>query len=575
MKSIGMKIYAALGIIGVLLIVIVFLNISGLGIIGGFNSTLGNVYMDLEVAEGDADTGFQQVLLYSNLAYYKRDSEDIEMILGKLQTAIDDTRTYMAKAQSLGESSDDQELISALADYESSMKAFLDYTQQISDSAAAGDFETAIQLVDGVYSLQAPVQNSQAAYSEVLTAKVAEVVRRSNVQIQGTKIFNYCVVALYIVILIITVMIVSKTIVKPARQSGNALRAITDKLDAGEGDLTERVPAKSKDEVGQMARGINSFIDQLQKIMQELKSESGNMAQSAEIISNQIVESNESAGNVSAATEEMAASMEEISATLGQLSTGSSSILNEIHFMNTNVQDGVSLVRDIQERANKMQKSTIESKEYASRTILQIREALQSALEESRSAQKINEMTQEILSITSQTNLLSLNASIEAARAGEAGRGFAVVADEIRGLADSSAEAANNIQNISALVTEAVEKLAKNAEQMLQFVDEEVMKDYDSFVGIAQQYKSDSDSVDEILNNMAANAADISQTMDGMSAGINDISTVVEDNAKGITNVADSAVALVESMVEIQKETERNQQISRKLNDEVNRFKKV
>ena len=575
MKSIGMKIYAALGIIGVLLIVIVFLNISGLGTIGKFNSTLGNVYLELEVAEGDAAIGFQQVQLYSNLAYYKRDSEDIEMILGKLQAAIDDTRAYMAETQSLGESSGDQELKSALAEYESSMSAFLDYTQQISNCASAGDFETAIQLVDGVYSLQAPVQNSQAAYSEVLAAKVAEVVRRSDVQIQGTKIFNYCVVALYIVIFVVTVAIVAKTIVKPARQSGNALRSITDKLDAGEGDLTERVPAKSKDEVGQMARGINSFMDQLQKIMQELKSESDNMAQSVEVISNQISESNESAGNVSAATQEMAASMEEISATLGQLSTGSSSILNEINSMNTSVQDGVNLVRDIQERAANMQKSTIESKEYASRTIMQIRETLQTALEESRSAQKINEMTQEILSITSQTNLLSLNASIEAARAGEAGRGFAVVADEIRGLADSSAEAANNIQNISALVTEAVEKLAKNAEQMLQFVDEEVMKDYDSFVGIAQQYKSDSDSVDEILNNMAANAADISQTMDAMSTGINDISTVVDDNAKGITNVADSAVTLVESMVEIQRETERNQQISQKLNDEVNRFKRV
>ena len=414
-----------------------------------------------------------------------------------------------------------------------------------------------------------------AAYDEVLKSSVAEAVRRSKTQISGTVIFNYIAVALYVIILVITVLIVAKTIVKPARASGNALRSITDKLDAGEGDLTERVPAKTKDEVGQMAVGINSFITQLQKIMQELKSESTNMAQSAENISNRIVDSNENASNVSAATEEMAASMEEISATLGQLSTGSNNIVGEVQSMNASVHEGVGLVEDIKERASKMQRDTVESKENASRTISQIREALQTALEESRSAQKINEMTQDILNITSQTNLLSLNASIEAARAGEAGRGFAVVADEIRGLADSSAEAAGNIQNISALVTEAVEKLAKNAGQMLQFVDEEVMRDYDSFVDIVQQYKEDAESVDAILKNLAANTADISQTMDDMSTGINDITTVVEDNAQGITSVADNAVSLVESMVAIQKETENNQQISRKLSDEVNRFKRV
>ena len=141
--------------------------------------------------------------------------------------------------------------------------------------------------------------------------------------------------------------------------------------------------------------------------------------------------------------------------------------------------------------------------------------------------------------------------------------------------AAGSAQAASNIQNISTLVTEAVEKLAKNAEDMLKFVNEEVMKDYDNFVEVVKQYKQDADSVDAIFSGVAANTADISGTMESMNTGINDISTAVEENAKGITNVADNAVTLVEAMTEIQKETEQNQEISQKLNSEVNRFKRV
>ena len=575
MKSIGMKIYVALGFIGVLFLVIVFMNINGLGIIGGFTRNLGKVYIELEIASGDTDTAYQETQLYANLAYYKRNTEQKDSLENNLKKSIENVRTYMAQAQSLTVATGDQELQNAYKVYEDKMNVFLDYSQQIYDSIMAGEYDATQQLINEVLTYKTPVQEAGIVYDEVLKAKVADAVNSSEVQIMGTKIFNYIAVGLYVILMVITVMIVAKTVVKPARESGKVLRSITDKLDAGEGDLTERVPAKTKDEVGQMATGINSFIAQLQKIMQELKSESTSMAQSAENISSRIVDSNESASNVSAATEEMAASMEEISATLGQLSTGSNNIVSEVQSMNASVHDGVDLVGDIKERASKMQKDTVESKENASRTIIRIREALQAALEESRSAQKINEMTQDILNITSQTNLLSLNASIEAARAGEAGRGFAVVADEIRGLADSSAEAAGNIQNISVLVTEAVEKLAKNAGQMLQFVDEEVMKDYDSFVDIVQQYKEDAESVDTILKNLAANTADISQTMDDMSTGINDITTVVEDNAQGITNVADNAVSLVEAMVEIQRETENNQQISQRLSDEVNRFKRV
>lgn len=324
-----------------------------------------------------------------------------------------------------------------------------------------------------------------------------------------------------------------------------------------------------------MASGINHFIEQLQGIMRKLKEESGNMERSVQSVMEQIVDSNENVTSVSATMEEMAASMEEISATLGQLSVGINNVLNEIQKMDNRVQDGVGLVRTIKEHASEMYRSTVEGKENTGNMILSIRENLRRALEDSRSVQQINEMTNEILSITNQTNLLSLNASIEAARVGEAGKGFAVVAGEIRALADNSAQTVNNIQNISAIVTEAVERLAKNAENLLAFIDENVMKDYDGFVEVVEQYEKDADNVNEIFSVFATNTTEINQTMEAMSTGINDISTVVEDNAKGVTNVADSIVTLAASIGEIHQETIGNQEISGRLSEEVSRFKQV
>lgn len=575
MKSIGSKVYIALGILGILFIVIVFMNVNSLQAIGEYNSDLGNVYIEMQEAKGDTASAYQKVQLYVNVAYHQFFAETGPQQLELLRASLDETRAGMEIMETLCNTISDKELSEAFGSYKSDMESFLEYITKIYDNFVAGDYIRARGQLESSPSVITAVNQADAAFREVLDQKVAGAVSRGEIQITGTLIFNYAVVALYVVIVIITVIITSRTVVKPAKASGKALRAITSKIDAREGDLTERVPVKTKDEVGQMAVGINSFIQQLQAIMQHLKAESVNMEQSAEAIMNQIIESNESASNVSAATEEMAASMEEISATLGQLSNGSTNVLGEIQAMDSTVQNGVSLVQDIKHRAAEMHQSTIQGKENAGRTIMQIRETLQAALEESRSVQKINEMTQEILSITSQTNLLSLNASIEAARAGEAGRGFAVVADEIRGLADSSAEAANNIQIISNLVTDAVEKLARNAEEMLVFVDNEIMKDYDNFVEVVEQYKQDADSVDVILGGVAANTSGISQTVDSMNTGIADISSAVEENAKGITNVADSAVTLVEAMAEIQKETEQNKQISQKLNEEVNRFKKV
>lgn len=574
-NKIGFKVYAALAILGILYVLTVVLDGMALGVIRDYNENLGNVYMKLEKSIGDTSSSYQQVQLYANLIYLKKDTEQRETLIGQLQGVIQNTSNYMEEVHALSSDSGDAELIAAYEAYQDVMDIFLDYAGQIYDKAVAGDDEGVWDMVNNILSVKTPVEEAKNAYEELMTQKADYAMRHSEIKINGTATFNYILMVVFVLIAAATTVNVSRTVVKPAKVSGASLKDITGKIDAREGDLTERIPVYTRDEIGQMATGINHFMEQLQGIIRKLKEESGNMERSVESVMSQVMDSNENVSNVSAAMEQMAASMEEISATLGQLATGSNEVLGEIQQMDSRVKDGVDLVQSIKEHATTMYRRTVEGKENTNSTIEEIRGSLRKALDDSRSVQQINEMTKEILAITSQTNLLSLNASIEAARVGEAGKGFAVVAGEIRALADSSAQTANNIQNISDIVTEAVERLARNAGEILEFIDKNVMKDYDDFVEVVEQYEKDADSVNEILSVFAVNTEDIHQTMEAMNSGISDISTVVEDNANGVTSVADNIVTLAAAIGEIQQETTGNQEISRRLHDEVSRFKQV
>ena len=286
-------------------------------------------------------------------------------------------------------------------------------------------------------------------------------------------------------------------------------------------------------------------------------------------------QSDENATNVSATMEEMSASMEEIAATLDSIVSGCEDVLEDIAHVGNEVKNGVVLVGEIRTRADGMHHSTVDSKNEATKMLEDIRCALVEAVESSKSVGKIQELTTQILDIASQTNLLSLNASIEAARAGEAGKGFAVVADEIRSLADDSKDTAGNIQQISELVISAVEQLSNNAERMLSFVDDKILKDYDGFVNIVGQYRDDAESVNVILAGIEDNTNRIGETMSRMNTGINDISIAVDESTKGIVTVAENAVSLAKEIREIKNETEKNQVISESLNNEVMKFKKV
>ena len=442
---------------------------------------------------------------------------------------------------------------------------------------------SALKFVAGYnVSVETEVENLKAALEAGDQGAVTQAeqqieyfLQHGIIRVDGTIIFDYILLGVSVLLVIVMGAYAGKNIVNPVKSAHTQLIEMIDSMKADKGDLTRRIEVKSNDEIGQLVAGLNSFIEQLQLLMQKIQSSSHNMLVSAEEVKGSVDESGQVAMNVSATSQEMAASMEEISATLEQISRGSGEILSRVETMQNSVVSETKHVEEIQKRAHTMNLETAENKNSAQQVFQTVGVTLKEAVDESRSVEKINIVTGKILDIAGKTNLLALNASIEAARAGEAGKGFAVVADEIRQLADSSRETASNIQDISQMVTAAVEKLAEEATKMLEFVNGDVIRDYDSFVKIAGQYARDAKETQEILRQFSDQSTDIANTMQDMNQGLRDISVTVDESANGVSAVAEDISVLVGAIAKIKEESDNNQDIARELENEVGRFEKV
>lgn len=380
---------------------------------------------------------------------------------------------------------------------------------------------------------------------------------------------------LFVVAAVIIVLLLEQIISKPARKASKGLRKVIQKIEQNEGDLSERIPVTTNDEVGQLVMGINNFMEQLQTIVTAIKTESTNIIQSAQLISEGVGRSNENAEGISAMMQQLTASMQEVDSNIIRLEEDMSKIQNATNVIKEESAQGVSIIEHIRDWVMKVGHATVDKKENAIHMIKEREVVLAESIESSRSVEKIQELTEEILAISDQTNLLALNASIEAARAGEAGKGFAVVAEEIRVLADNTKNTANNIQSISANVTSAVMSLAQNAEDMMQYVNQDIIRDYDEFGEIAQTYQQNADEMGQLFEKFDMSAEQLKHVISDMVVSSREIGRNVSESNQGIQHVADNTISLADELGSIAGETEKNRIGVQNLMNQVDRFQNV
>lgn len=373
--------------------------------------------------------------------------------------------------------------------------------------------------------------------------------------------------------LIVASLISTRKVVKPIVKTNKELKEISALINDNNGDLTKRVNVKSSDEIGQLAQGINQFLDILQNTIGKIVEGSKNLDNMINSVGENVTVSNDNAQDVSSAMEELSATMQEIAATIQTVSDNTESVGKNVVDIADKTEQINNYSQDMRERADSLAKSADENKRTTDEMIGNIVGTLKKAIEDSKSVERVNELTGEILNISSQTNLLALNASIEAARAGEAGKGFAVVADEIRQLADSSRDTANNIQAINEHVTSAVYQLIDNSNKIIKYIEETILADYDSFVQAGAQYNEDACYISETMQEFAEKTEKLKELMKNTVESIEGISSGVEQSANAVTSSAVSTSQLVEQMNSIDKEMSESRNTVGELKAQTDVFK--
>ena len=536
---------------------------------------MSDVYVKLEGKNTVLAVDVQKAKLFMNQFFQVTDKAKIPSILQNCAINNEEIRGLLSEMETIVEKSDSAVLKTEMKAYSTLLQDFILILEDLADAVEKEDYAVMGSSGAALTEYYLSLEEAQQGFNETLANVVEEVTAERIEAITGSNRLSVITFALFIFFMLSNIFITTVFISRPAKNADIQLRQILGKLNRQEGDLTERITAKSNDEIGQLIKGVNGLLDMLQSTMGILKTETLNMNNSLHRITKSIAESNENATGVSAVMEELSASMQEVTTTLTHVGDGVQDALSISKEMNLEAKQGADFITDIKKKAQKIKEDTVQSKDSTVDMIHDIRSLLEVAIQNSQNVNKINELTNEILSISSQTNLLALNASIEAARAGEAGRGFAVVADEIGKLATNSSTTANNIQSISLMVTQAVEELSKNADDMLKFIDERVLIDYDKFVDVATQYHDDADEINRTLQHFYNNAHQLEDTMENMTSGIEGIATTVNESTDGVTNAAQSTGYLVKALDGIEKEANANKDISELLSGEVSKFKYI
>jgi methyl-accepting chemotaxis protein len=569
--SVRFKIMVPVVLLTVILVVSSLAGFNGLGRLMAASTEISDHYTKSMYLAGAIDASFKdlQAIGYAHIvARTEEDKADGESYMTETYSEI---QSLMSTYEEMLEPGSEEE--SYYNAYKTEYDNFTTVYTEMVTLSRNGEDAAAIAMANGeikevIDATDATLNDLQTyAYNAMENAKAYNSTVYSSV-------LRMCIILLIvgIIIAILSVFTCHVEVISPIARINKKLKQIVNEINNGQGDLTKRVKVTGKDELGQLSDSANVFIATLQGIMGKITENAISLDSIVHQVTKSVSDVNGSSCDISAAMEELSASMEEVSATAANVNENTNSVGDSVNEIADASDELVTYANEMERRASELENTAIANKNNTSEVIENIIANLKKAMEDSKSVDRVNELTNDILSISSQTNLLALNASIEAARAGEAGKGFAVVADEIRQLADSSRQTASNIQNINNMVTDAVKELVKCSDDIVNYINDNILPDYDAFVESGKQYREDAVHVNGIVTDFGTRSSELKKVVSEITDAISGITLSIDESTNAITTSAVNTNELVEGISQISGQMETNNEIAIQLKGEADRF---
>lgn len=506
----------------------------------------------IEIQEGEEDTE-EYAAVMDSLVFF-RDNADVEYIY-TLQRKADGSYIFVVDS--------DPEEPAAIGD---ACEATDSMNRVFSEGITLADEETVYDEWGAHVSAYSPIFYN----GEVVGAVGVDISANwIDEQINGLRnlLIVICVIT-YIVSLMVLLAIMSRF-----KRSMGKLNDKVKELAGGEGDLTKEIDIYSKDEFGMIAANMNEFIRQIRSLVREVAKSGEEILNTGEEVSVTVTDNvrimsdmNEEIGDISADMKESSVSGTAVSRNLSESAEHMLSFTGRVRNMREMVQKASESAKLASATANG-------NRADAMKAIDELQRKVKTTSNDAQKIQQVKLIAEEIGKIASQTRMLSLNAQIEAARAGSMGAGFTVVAEQVGALSDEIDGAVAEINQINGEVLSALAAWTEASEEMIRFVEEDVVKAYDAFAALGVEYGETTDTIHEQMTEIGSRTEEIQQSISEISKDVTGIADVINKTAESANHLAASTDRIAESLDALNTATQKNVQSSGKLSEQVHKYR--